>query len=193
MEPSTQPATAATANGAHGADAVAADGVDPLVEIIATHDAARFAERLADDVVFHSPAARFTFQGKAIAADLFAAMARKSDVDRWEILDFWDEGETHVLAFRATIGGRQVDLMNISRHDERGQIRDLTVYARPMASIAIFPAFVFPSLVARHRGRVRSVIVWLLCRPLPWILERGVAGVLRLGQPRGASFDGPLR
>ena len=165
------------------------DGVDPIVEVIANADAAAFSARLADDVVFHSPAARFSFQGREIASALFEAMVQASDRDQWRVLDFWDLGETHVMAFSTPIGGRRVDLMNVTRLNERGQIREITVYARPMASIAVFPAFVFPKLVARYRGRLRWLLVWLLCRPLPRILEIGVAGILRLGQPRGAEFD----
>ena len=191
MEARPQSVPAAATNGADGADA-RGDGADPLVEIIATKDYVRFSERLADDVVFHSPAARFTFQGREIASELFTTMAKKSEAERWRILDFWDLGSTHVMAFRVPMRGRKVDLMNVSRHDENGQIRELTVYARPMAAIAVFPAFVFPRLVARFRGRGRSVVVWLMCRPLPFILEAGVKGILGLGQPRGAGFDPPV-
>jgi hypothetical protein len=166
-----------------------AGDVHPGVEAISNADPAAFSARLADDVVFHSPAARFSFEGREIASALFEGMVRASDPDQWRVLDFWDLGETHLMTFSTRIGGRQVDLMNVVRLDERGQIRELTVYARPMAAIAVFPAFVFPQLVARYRGRLRTALVLLMCRPLPWILERGVAAGLRIGQPPGAGFD----
>src|SRR5256885_17130995 len=85
-------------------------GSDPIVEIIANADAAAFSARLADDVVFHSPAARFSFKGREIASALFEAMVQASDRDQWRVLDFWDLGETHVMAFSTPIGGRRVDL-----------------------------------------------------------------------------------
>jgi hypothetical protein len=181
MEARTQTAPVA---GSHDAD-----GVDPIVEIMANADHAAFSARLADDVVFHSPAARFSFRGREIASALFETMVRQSDPNGWRVLDFWDLGETHVMAFSAPIGGRRVDLMNVTRLNERGQIREITVYARPMASIAVFPAFVFPRLVGRYRGRLRTAIVWLLCRPLPRILELGVVGILRIGRPPGTDFE----
>jgi hypothetical protein len=165
------------------------NGIDPAIAAIANADAAAFEARLADDVVFHSPAARFSFSGKEIASALFESMVQVSDPDKWRVLDFWDLGDTHLMAFSTTIGGRQVDLMNVVRLNEQGKIRDLTVYARPMAAIAAFPAYVFPRLVARFRGRVRATLVLLLCRPLPTILELGVIGILRLGSPPGTDFD----
>ena len=167
-----------------------ADALDRGVKAIANADPAAFSALLADDVVFHSPAARFSFTGKEIASALFESMVKGSDRDKWRVLDFWDLGDTHLMAFTTTIGGRQVDLMNVMRLDEQHQLRELTVYARPMASIAVFPAFVFPRLVARFRGRPRAALVWLLCRPLPTILELGVIGILRLGRPPGTEFDG---
>jgi len=182
METVPQPARLPATDGAAAA-------VHPGVAAIANADPVAFAARLAHDVVFHSPAARFSFRGKEIASALFEAMVHESDPEQWRVLDFWDLGDKHVMAFSTCIGGRQVDLMNVVRLDERGQICDLTVYARPMAAISVFPAFVFPRLVGRYRGRLRTALVWLLCRPLPTILELGVVAILRLGSPPGTDFD----
>src|SRR5947207_974096 len=128
-----------------------ADGVDPIRDVVARADYEGFSARLADDVVFRSPAARFRFRGQEIASALFETMVKQSDLDRWRVLDFWDLGDTHVMSITTTIGGRQLDMLTLTRLDEQGQIRELTGYARPMASIAVFPAFVFPHLVARFR------------------------------------------
>jgi hypothetical protein len=166
-----------------------ADGVDPILDIVRRADTDAFSARLADDVVFHSPAARFNFRGREIASLLFKTMVQQSDLDKWEVQDFWDMGDTHIMAITTTIGGRQLDMLTLTRLDEQGQICELTNYARPMAAISVFPAFVFPHLVRRTRGRVRSALVWALCRPLPRILDFGVVGILRLGRPPGTDFD----
>jgi hypothetical protein len=166
-----------------------ADGENPIIEIMRNADVEAFTARLADDVVFHSPAARFSFHGKEIASALFESMVRASDSTPWDVMDFWDLGETHLMTFSPPIGGRRVDLMNVTRLNEDGQIREITVYARPMSSIAVFPAFVFPQLVERYHGKARARFVAALCRPLPRILELGVAAGLRLGRPPGADFD----
>src|SRR5436190_24234282 len=109
-----------------------ADGVDPILDIVARADYAAFSARLADDVVFHSPAARFNFRGREITSALFETMVRQSDLDKWRVQDFWDLGDTHLMALTTTIGGRQLDMLTLARLDERGQIRELTGYGRPM-------------------------------------------------------------
>jgi hypothetical protein len=161
---------------------------DRHVDIVARRDYAAFRERLAEDVAFHSPAARFNFRGPEVTAALFETMVKQSDPDKWRVRDFWDMGDTHLMSLTTTIGGRKLDLVSVTRFNEQGKIRDSTVYARPMASIAVFPAFVFPRLVNRFHGPVRAALVWLICRPLPWILELGVVGVLRLGNVPGTDF-----
>lgn len=164
-------------------------GGDRHVDIVARADYAALKARLADDVVFHSPAARFNFRGPEITAALFETMVKQSDLDKWEVRDFWDEGDTHLMQLTTSIGGRQLDLLSVTRLNEQGQICESTVYARPMASIAVFPAFVFPRLVLRFRGRARAALVWMICRPLPRILQIGVGGVLRLGHLPRTDFD----
>ena len=97
-------------------------------------------------------------------------------------------GDTHLISLTTSIGGRKLDLVSVTRFNKEGKITDSTVYARPMASIAVFPAFVFPRLVRRFHGPVRAALVWLICRPLPRILEIGVVGVLRFGNLPGTDF-----
>ena len=164
------------------------DGVDPIRDIVANGDYTAFAERLAEDVVFNSPAARFSVHGREQTAFLFETMVKESDRSKWRVTDFWDMGDTHLMALTMSIGGFEVQLLNVTRIDENGQIRNLTAYARPMASIAVFPAFIFPHLVRKTRGPRRAAIVGAICRPLPRILELGVLAGLRLGQPPGTDL-----
>lgn len=161
---------------------------DRHVDVVARGDYRAFRERLADDVAFHSPAARFNFRGPEITAALFETMYKQSDPATWKVLDFWDMGDTHLMRLTTMLGGRKLDLVSVTRFNDEGLIQDSTVYARPMASIAAFPAFVFPRLVSRYHGRLRTALVWLICRPLPKILEIGVVQVLRFGKLPGTDF-----
>jgi len=179
MEPTPHVTQAPEAEFGHG---------DRHVDIVARGDYRAFRERLADDVAFHSPADRFNFRGPEITAALFETMYKQSDPSKWKVLDFWDMRDTHVMRLTTTIGGRKLDLVSVTRFNDQDQIQDSTVYARPMASIAVFPAFVFPRLVKRYHGPLRTGLVWLICRPLPRILEIGVVGVLRLGNLPGTDF-----
>jgi hypothetical protein len=47
---------------------------------------------------------------------------------------------------------------------------------------------VLPKLVSRYHGPVRTALVWMICRPLPKMLEIGVVRVLRLGKLPGTDF-----
>lgn len=161
---------------------------DRHVDVVARGDYVEFRKRLADDVAFHSPAARFNFRGPEITAALFETMYKQSDPSKWKVLNFWDMGDIHVMRLTTVMGGRKLDLVSVTWFDEQGQIRDSTVYARPLAAIACFPAFVFPRLVKRYHGPLRAAIVWLICRPLPRILQIGVVGVLRFGNLPGTDF-----
>lgn len=161
---------------------------DRHVDVIARRDYDELRNRLADDVAFHSPAARFNFRGAQLTGDLFETVMKESDPDKWEVLDFWDLGEIHIMSLTTTVHGRKLDMLSVTRFNEDGKIQDSTVYARPLPSIAIFPAFIFPRLVRRYRGPLRAAIVWMICRPLPRILEMGVVGVLRFGNVPGTDF-----
>lgn len=169
-----------------------AGGADPIVDVVARADYTIFAEGLADDVVFRSPVSRFRFRGREITAALFERLVKQSDPDRWRVQDYWHVGDAHIMALTTTVRGHQLDLLIVTRMNERLQIREVLAYGRPMAAIAIFPAFVYPHLVERFRGRARSVLVRLLFRPLPRLLDLGVATGLRLGQPPQAEFEAKL-
>jgi hypothetical protein len=161
---------------------------DRHVDVVARRDYVEFRKRLADDVAFHSPAARFNFRGAEITAALFETAVKLSDPDKWKVKEFWDLGDTHLMSLTSTLGGRKLDLVTVTRFNDEGKITDSTFYARPMAAIACYPAFVFPQLVRRFHGPIRAALVWAICRPLPRILEIGVIGVLRLGNLPGTDF-----
>ena len=167
---------------------------DPIADVVGRADYATFAQALAEDVVFRSPVSRgFRFQGRDITSALFERLVKQSDLDRWGVQGSWNLGDgQHLVALTTTVRGHQLDLLLLTRLNERLQICEVTGYGRPMASIAVFPAFVYPHLAARFRGRVRAALVRLLFRPLPRILGLGVAAGLRLAQPPQAEFEANL-
>jgi hypothetical protein len=167
---------------------------DPIADVVGRADYDIFAQALADDVVFRSPVSGgFRFRGRDITSALFERLVKQSDLDRWRVQGSWSLGDgQHLVALTTAVRGHQLDLLLLTRLNERFQICEVTGYGRPMASIAIFPAFVYPHLVARFRGRARAALVRLLFRPLPRILGLGVAAGLRLGQPPQAEFEAKL-
>lgn len=167
---------------------------DPIADVVARADYETFARALADDVVFRSPVSGgFRFQGRDITSALFERLVKQSDPDRWGVQGSWSLGDgRHLVALTTTVRGHQLELLLLTRLNERFQICEVTGYGRPMASIAIFPAFVYPHLVERFRGRAQAALVRLLFRPLPRILGIFVKEGLRLGQPPQAEFEAKL-
>ena len=166
---------------------------DPLADVVARADYDTFKKALADDVVFRSPVSRFRFRGSAITSTLFERLVKQSDPDKWRVLGSWSLGDgLHLLNFTTTVHGHQLDLLLMTRINDRFQVSEVTAYCRPMAAIAIFPAFVYPHLVTVFRGRTRGKLLQLLFRPLPRLLELVASVGLGFGRPPEAAFEKKL-
>lgn len=180
-------ATAKSASTPRRGDAVV---TDPIADAVDRGDYDLFKQVLADDVVFRSPVSRFRFRGPDITSALFERLVKQSDPERWGVQDAWRLGErAHAVALTTNVHGHQLDLLLITRMNERYQIGEVTVYARPMASIAIFPAFVYPHLVELFRSPGRARLVRLMFRPLPRLLKVFTSSGLGFGKPPQAEFE----
>ncbi|HEX8051462.1 MAG TPA: nuclear transport factor 2 family protein [Thermoleophilaceae bacterium] len=163
---------------------------DPIADAVNRGDYDLFAQALAEDVVFRSPVSRFRFRGPEITSALFERLVKQSDPDRWGVQDSWSLApDAHAMALTTNVRGHQLDLLIVTRLNERHQISQVTAYARPMASIAIFPAFVYPHLVERFRGPGRAAVVRTVFRPLPRLLKVLVSAGLGFGRPPQAEFE----
>lgn len=89
---------------------------------------------LHEDVTFNSPAVHKPYQGKAACSHLlghveqvFAGLHYVHEIDG---------GNGHVaLIFRATVGDREVQGMDLLVHDEDGRITEFTVMVRPLSGL----------------------------------------------------------
>lgn len=91
---------------------------------------------LTDDVVLHSPVAFHPFRGKDQVSVLFNVLLTTFEDFRYtdEIIG---EGVT-VLVFRARIGNREIEGVDLMREGPDGRINDFTVMVRPLsAAIAL--------------------------------------------------------
>jgi hypothetical protein len=91
-------------------------------------DAAR--ELLAPDIVFHSPVTFHPFVGRETVGDLLAIVAKTFENFRY-IDELAGEG-THELVFRAEVGGRELEGIDLLR------IADFTVMIRPLSGLVPF-------------------------------------------------------
>jgi len=97
-------------------------------------DAAR--ELLADDVEFHSPVTFHPFIGKQTVGDLLEIVSKTFENFRYT--DELTGDGTHILVFRAEIGGKEMEGLDLLRFNEDGLIADFTVMIRPMSGLIPF-------------------------------------------------------
>jgi hypothetical protein len=97
-------------------------------------DAAR--ELLAPDIEFHSPATFHPFVGRETVGDLLRIVSQTFEDFRYT--DELEGDGVHALIFRAAIGGREIEGMDLLRINEDGLIDDFTVMLRPISGLLPF-------------------------------------------------------
>ena len=97
-------------------------------------DHAAAVETLAEDVVFHSPVTFKAFEGRDATAHVLAAVMRVFSnfryTDQLEAVD-----NVHALVFRADVGDREVEGIDLVRVNEDDRIDDFTVLVRPLSGL----------------------------------------------------------
>ncbi|HEV7162526.1 MAG TPA: nuclear transport factor 2 family protein [Solirubrobacteraceae bacterium] len=93
---------------------------------------------LAPEIVFHSPATFHPFVGRETVTRLLTIV-----LHTFEDFRYTDELESardgaHALVFRAGIGGREIEGIDLLRIDEQGLIADFTVMLRPLSGLVPF-------------------------------------------------------
>lgn len=95
------------------------------------HEAA--SALFADDIALHSPVAHRPFVGKTAAAGVIAAIS--TVLEDFRYTDELTDGITTALVFRARAGDRDVQGLDLLRHDADGRIDEFTVMMRPLSAI----------------------------------------------------------
>jgi hypothetical protein len=91
---------------------------------------------LADDIVFHSPATFHPFVGRETVTRLLTIVAETFEDFRYT--DELDADGAHALIFRAAIGGREIEGIDLIRLGADGLIADFTVMLRPISGLLPF-------------------------------------------------------
>ena len=104
--------------------------------------------QFADDAVVHSPITFQPFEGKAAIERLLGILLHHvfQDFHYTDELDAADG--TKALVFRARVGERELEGLDLIRFDESGRIRDLTVMVRPRSALEALLAEMAPRLAA---------------------------------------------
>jgi hypothetical protein len=93
-------------------------------------------ELLAEDIEFHSPVTFHPFVGRQTVGDLLEIVSKTFEDFRYT--DELESDGAHALIFRAAIGGKELEGIDLLRFDEDGLIADFTVMIRPMSGLVPF-------------------------------------------------------
>jgi len=90
----------------------------------------------AEDIVFHSPATFHPFVGRGTVTRLLTIVAETFEDFRYT--DELQADGAHALIFRAAIGGREIEGIDLLRVGPDGLIEDFTVMLRPISGLLPF-------------------------------------------------------
>jgi len=93
-------------------------------------------ELLAPDIVFHSPITFHPFTGRDTVTRLLREVALLFGDFRYT--DELAGGEVHALIFRAAVGDREVEGLDLLRVGSDGLIAEFTVMLRPLSGLMPF-------------------------------------------------------
>ena len=102
-------------------------------EAVESKDWERAMECLAPDVTFNSPVAFKPFEGKEAVSGVLRAVSQTFEDFRYT--DETSNGDTHVLVFRARVGDKELEGIDLLRLNADGQIEDFTVMVRPASGL----------------------------------------------------------
>jgi hypothetical protein len=90
-------------------------------------------ELFSEDVVFRSPVVFKPYEGRDALVGLLGAVARV--FEDFQYTDQIENGDVAALLFRARVGDREVDGLDLLRFDGEGRISELMVMVRPMSGM----------------------------------------------------------
>jgi hypothetical protein len=109
--------------------------MDELRRALEAKDLTAVEAMLADDVVFRSPALHRPYRGRAATMVFIAAAAEVFEDFRYVRTFTEDDGRGHVLMFAASVGGRDVEGVDIVSLDDDGRVLEFRVMVRPMTGL----------------------------------------------------------
>jgi hypothetical protein len=102
---------------------------------VENRDLDAMAATLADDVVLWSPLAFEPFRGRTTVLRLLEVLMTEIFEDFAYTDELTDAHGTHALVFRARVDTRELQGLDLLRHDETGRVNDFTVMVRPATAL----------------------------------------------------------
>lgn len=108
----------------------------PFRRAAETHDPELLAAALREDVVLHSPVLFRGFQGRDVVVQVLQFVALT--LEDFAYVDDVGEGDTVFLRFRAKVGDRELEGVDVLELDADGLVAELTVFMRPLSALTAF-------------------------------------------------------
>jgi SnoaL-like domain len=109
---------------------------------------------LAPEIVFHSPVTFHPFIGRDTVRRLIGEVAQVFEDFRYT--DEIARDDVHGLIFRAAVGDREVEGLDLLRIDGDGLIADFTVMLRPLSALVPFAQAMAERVAAAGLETTRS-------------------------------------
>jgi hypothetical protein len=107
---------------------------DAFVSAIEAKDKKALAATLADDVAFRSPVVFRPYEGHAVVSTILTEGAMNVFED-FHYTDRFEDGDAAALIFKARVGDRELDGLDLLRFDADGKVSELMVMVRPMSGL----------------------------------------------------------
>jgi hypothetical protein len=109
---------------------------DPFVAAVHARDGDAIRETLAEGVRFFSPVVFSSYEGRDVVGTILAEGAMKVFEDFSYVHRLEDpQQRVATLIFKANVGGRALDGLDLLRFDGEGLIEEMKVMARPLSGL----------------------------------------------------------
>jgi hypothetical protein len=115
-------------------------------EAVEAKDFEAAIENLAPDVTFNSPVAHKPFEGKDAVGGVLRAVSET--FEDFEYTDELQNGNVHALVFKARVGDKQLQGLDLLRLNGDGLIEDFTVMVRPASGLMALGEAMGPKVAA---------------------------------------------
>jgi hypothetical protein len=107
---------------------------DAFTAAVEAEDPEALTEALADGVVFRSPVVFKAYEGKSVVSAILTEGAMKV-FDDFHYVHRFEDSDAAALIFKARVGDREVDGLDLLRFDAEGKVSELMVMVRPMSGL----------------------------------------------------------
>jgi hypothetical protein len=107
---------------------------DAFTAAVEARDPQALTDALAEDVVFRSPVVFRAYEGRAVVSAILVEGAMKVFED-FRYVERFENGDAAALIFKARVGDRELDGLDLLRFDADGKVTELLVMVRPMSGL----------------------------------------------------------